>query len=151
MAVKKSRYWNAGGEALDIETAGYALMAQIILGRTGYAGPIVTYLTNKRRGGVGFSSSQVITILKLNLSLELACSSLTALSQTNFQIEDKGSTSDLKVTIFTIKSQIIEQHLVDSLNCLELARKKGFFLRFLSHFLVFLNIVRENQFRINDW
>ncbi|CAH3019175.1 unnamed protein product [Porites evermanni] len=56
--VKKSRYWNAGGEALDIETAGYALMAQIILGRTGYAGPIVTYLTNKRRGGVGFSSSQ---------------------------------------------------------------------------------------------
>ena len=59
MAVKKSRYWNAGGEALNIETAGYALMAQIILGRTGYAGPIVTYLTNKRRGGVGFSSSQV--------------------------------------------------------------------------------------------
>ena len=59
MAVKKSRYWNAGGEALNIETAGYALMAQIILGRTGYAGPIVTYLTNQRRGGVGFSSSQV--------------------------------------------------------------------------------------------
>ena len=90
-----------------------------------------------------------VTILKLNLSLKLACS-LTTLSQTNFQIEDKGSTSDLKVTIFTIKSQIIEQHLVDSLNCLELAQKKGFFVRFLSHFLVFLNIVRENQFRIND-
>ena len=79
MAVKKSRYWNAGGEALDIETAGYALMAQIILGRTGYAGPIVTYLTNKRRGGVGFSSSQVRNnsqiklILKVSL-LFLACS-----------------------------------------------------------------------------
>lgn len=91
-----------------------------------------------------------VTILKLNLSLKLGCSSLTALSQTNFQIEDKGSNSDPKVTIFTIKSQIIEQHLVGVLNCLELAQKKRFFVRFLSHFLVFLNIVRENQFRIND-
>ena len=70
MAVKKSRYWNAGGEALDIETAGYALMAQIILGRTGYAGPIVTYLTNKRRGGVGFSSSQVRNNSQIKLILK---------------------------------------------------------------------------------
>jgi len=91
-----------------------------------------------------------VTILKLNLSLKVACSTLTALSQTNFQIEDKGSTSDPKVTIFTIKSQIIEQHLIDLLNCLELAEKKGFSVRFLSYFLVFRNIVRENQFRIND-
>ena len=71
MAVKKSRYWNAGGEALDIETAGYALMAQIILGRTGYAGPIVTYLTNKRRGGVGFSSSQVCNNSQIKLILKV--------------------------------------------------------------------------------
>ena len=58
--MKKSRYWNTGrGNALDVETAGYALLTQISLGRTGYAGPIVTYLTNQRKGGVGFVSTQV--------------------------------------------------------------------------------------------
>lgn len=57
--AKKSRYWNAGGNALNVETAGYALLTQVILGRSGYAGPIVTYLTNQRQGGVGFVSTQV--------------------------------------------------------------------------------------------
>ena len=42
-----------------METAGYVLLTQVILGRTGYAGPIVTYLTNQRQGGVGFVSTQV--------------------------------------------------------------------------------------------
>ena len=59
ISVKKSRYWNAGGNALNVETAGYVLLTQVILGRTGYAGPIVTYLTNQRQGGVGFVSTQV--------------------------------------------------------------------------------------------
>lgn len=59
ISAKKSRYWNAGGNALNVETAGYALMTQVILGRTGYAGPIVTYLTNQRKGGAGFVSTQV--------------------------------------------------------------------------------------------
>ena len=57
--MKQSRYWNAGGNALNVETAGYALLTQIQLGRTGYAGPIVTYITNKRKGGFGFVSTQV--------------------------------------------------------------------------------------------
>ena len=42
-----------------METAGYVLLTQVILGRTGYAGPIVTYLTNQRQGGFGFVSTQV--------------------------------------------------------------------------------------------
>ena len=42
-----------------METAGYALLTQVILGRTSYGGPIVTYLTNQRQGGVGFVSTQV--------------------------------------------------------------------------------------------
>lgn len=58
-SAKKSRHWNAGGNALNVETAGYALLTQIQLGRTGYAGPIVTYLTNQRKGGIGFVSTQV--------------------------------------------------------------------------------------------
>ncbi|XP_027048067.1 ophiophagus venom factor-like [Pocillopora damicornis] len=56
--AKKSRYWNTGGNALDVETAGYALMTQVLLGRTAYAGPIVTYMTSQRQGGVGFVSTQ---------------------------------------------------------------------------------------------
>ena len=58
-SAKKSRHWIAGGNALNVETAGYALLTQIQLGRTGYAGPIVTYLTNQRKGGIGFVSTQV--------------------------------------------------------------------------------------------
>ena len=58
-SAKKTRYWNAGGNALNVETAGYALLAQLTLDRTGYSGPIVTYLTNERKGGVGFVSTQV--------------------------------------------------------------------------------------------
>ena len=59
ISVKKSRYWNAGGNALNVETAGYALVTQLVLGRKSYAGPIVKYLTNQRRGGAGFVSTQV--------------------------------------------------------------------------------------------
>ena len=44
---------------MDVETAGYALMTQVLLGRTAYAGPIVTYMTSQRQGGVGFVSTQV--------------------------------------------------------------------------------------------
>ena len=47
LSAKQTRYWNAGGNALNVETAGYALLAQLQLGRTGYAGPIVTYMTSK--------------------------------------------------------------------------------------------------------
>ena len=57
--VRKSRHWNAGDNALNVETAGYALLTQVILRNTGYAGPIVTYLTNQRNGGIGFVSTQV--------------------------------------------------------------------------------------------
>lgn len=57
--VKKTRHWNTGGNALNVETAGYALMTQVLLGRTVYAGPIVTYITGQRQGGVGFVSTQV--------------------------------------------------------------------------------------------
>ena len=61
-SAKKSRHWNAGGNALNVETAGYALLTQIQLGRTSYAGPIVYYLTNQRKGGIGFVSTQVFLI-----------------------------------------------------------------------------------------
>lgn len=59
ISVGKSRHWNAGENALNVETAGYALLTQVILKNIGYGGPIVTYLTNQRKGGVGFVSTQV--------------------------------------------------------------------------------------------
>ena len=64
--AKQSRYWNAGGNAINVETAGYALLAQLQLGRTGYAGPIVTYITSQRKGGAGFVSTQVVSVRILN-------------------------------------------------------------------------------------
>ncbi|KAK2565794.1 Complement C3 [Acropora cervicornis] len=39
---KETRHWNAGQNALNVETAGYAMMTQLLLHRTGYAGPIDT-------------------------------------------------------------------------------------------------------------
>ena len=62
ISARKSRHWNAGDNALNVETAGYALLTQVILRNTSYAGPIVTYLTNQRKGGVGFVSTQVCKI-----------------------------------------------------------------------------------------
>ncbi|KAL9988937.1 hypothetical protein ACROYT_G003433 [Oculina patagonica] len=67
--AKKSRYWNAGGNALNVETAGYALLTRMILGRTGYAGPIVTYLTSQRKGGIGFVSTQDTVVALQALAL----------------------------------------------------------------------------------
>ena len=66
LLAKQSRYWNAGGNAINVETAGYALLAQLQLGRTGYAGPIVTYITSQRKGGAGFVSTQVGNVRILN-------------------------------------------------------------------------------------
>ena len=66
LLAKQSRYWNAGGNAINVETAGYALLAQLQLGRTGYAGPIVTYITSQRKGGAGFVSTQVSNVRILN-------------------------------------------------------------------------------------
>lgn len=83
--AKKSRRWNAGNNALNVETAGYALLTQIILDRTGYAGSIVTYLTNQRKGGVGFVSTQDTVVALQALAL--------------YSEKTKGNDLDLRVKV----------------------------------------------------
>ena len=61
--AKKTRHWNAGGRALNIETAGYALLTQMVLGRQRYAGPIVSWLTEQRNTKGGFHSTQVCELI----------------------------------------------------------------------------------------
>ena len=58
---KNTRYWHdgQGGNAIDVETTSYALLTQMVLNRRGYAGAIVVWLTEQRRGGGGFVSTQV--------------------------------------------------------------------------------------------
>lgn len=56
--AKKTRHWNAGARALNIETAGYALLTQMAIGRQRYAGPIVSWLTEQRNTKGGFHSTQ---------------------------------------------------------------------------------------------
>ena len=57
-AAANTRYWNAGGTALNVETAGYALLTQLALGRVTYAGPIVVWITKQRNTRGGFISTQ---------------------------------------------------------------------------------------------
>ena len=56
---KSSRFWDAGNDALNVETTAYALLAQMAVGRLKLAGPIVTWLTNQRDPQGGFVSTQV--------------------------------------------------------------------------------------------
>lgn len=57
--MTSSRHWNAGGHALNIETAAYALLAQVKMNRLKYAGPIVIWLTEQKNSGGGFQSTTV--------------------------------------------------------------------------------------------
>ena len=56
---KNTRYWTDGGSASNVETTAYALLTQMLLNRVRYSGPIVVWLTEQRKGGGGFFSTQV--------------------------------------------------------------------------------------------
>ena len=56
---ESTRYWDAGNQALNVETTAYALLAQMAVGRLKLAGPIVTWLTSQRDPQGGFVSTQV--------------------------------------------------------------------------------------------
>lgn len=56
---ESTRYWDAGNQALNVETTAYALLAQMAVGRLKLAGPIVTWLTSQRDPQGGFASTQV--------------------------------------------------------------------------------------------
>lgn len=47
------------GKASNVETTGYALLAQVEMDRLEYAGPIVLWLTKQRSYGGGFVSTKV--------------------------------------------------------------------------------------------
>ncbi|EDO38193.1 predicted protein [Nematostella vectensis] len=53
-----TRYWETGKHALDVETAAYALLAQLHLGRIKLGGPVASWLTLQRNAQGGFSSTQ---------------------------------------------------------------------------------------------
>nr|BAJ05269.1 complement component C3 precursor [Diadumene lineata] len=80
-----SRHWNAGGHALNIETAAYALLAQMVMNRLKYGGPIVTWLTEQRNSGGGFKSTTD------------TCVALQALAK--YSEQTAGAKLDLKITI----------------------------------------------------
>ncbi|RMX42632.1 hypothetical protein pdam_00010273 [Pocillopora damicornis] len=103
--VKKTRHWNTGGNALNVETAGYALMTQVLLGRTVYAGPIVTYITGQRQGGVGFVSTQdtVVALQALALHSEKTTG---------------NNNLDLRVKVETEKGDVKEFHHINPENAL---------------------------------
>ncbi|PFX26602.1 cobra venom factor-like [Stylophora pistillata] len=102
--VKKTRHWNSGGNALDVETAGYGLMTQLLLGRTSSAGPIVTYITSQRQGGVGFVSTQDTVVALQALAL--------------YSEKTTGNMLDLKVEVKTENGEVRESHRINSENAL---------------------------------
>lgn len=82
---KNTRHWNVGGDALNVETAGYALLAQLYLGRLKHGGPIVKWLTEQRNSGGGFISTQD------------TCVALQALAK--YSEKTAGANLDLSVSI----------------------------------------------------
>lgn len=86
---ESTRYWDAGNQALNVETTAYALLAQMAVGRLKLAGPIVTWLTSQRDPQGGFASTQD------------TCVALQALSQ--YSEKTAGASLDLRVSISSEK------------------------------------------------
>ena len=64
--ASKTRHWlPANLKGSKIETTGYALLAQLALGRLHYAGPIVTWLTAMQNAQGAFQSTHVSSSVSL--------------------------------------------------------------------------------------
>nr|BAH22725.1 complement component C3 precursor [Nematostella vectensis] len=85
-----TRYWETGKHALDVETAAYALLAQLHLGRIKLGGPVASWLTLQRNAQGGFSSTQD------------TCVALQALAK--YSEKTAGGFMNLQVSITSDKS-----------------------------------------------
>jgi CD109 antigen len=87
-----TRHWKVGGAALNVETAGYALLSQLHLGRLKHGGPIVKWLTEQRNAEGGFVSTQD------------TCVALQALAK--YSEKTAGANLDLRVSLTPEKDAI---------------------------------------------
>ena len=74
LQTKPPLFYKVPTRALAVETAGYALLAQLTLGDLDYSGAIVTWLVAQRTNHGAFVSTQVRTqscVLSENSSKEL--------------------------------------------------------------------------------
>ncbi|XP_078346612.1 venom factor-like [Oculina patagonica] len=108
---ESTRYWNAGNDALNVETTAYALLAQMAVGRLKLAGPIVTWLTNQRDPQGGFISTQD------------TCVALQALSK--YSEKTAGAKLDLRVAVSSEKdANWKRKYHVDAENALYLRQEE---------------------------
>ncbi|XP_031570486.1 A.superbus venom factor 1-like [Actinia tenebrosa] len=89
---QNTRHWDIGGPALNVETAGYALLSQLHLGRLKHGGPIVKWLTEQRNAEGGFVSTQD------------TCVALQALAK--YSEKTAGAQLDLRVSVTPEKDAI---------------------------------------------
>ncbi|CAB4009200.1 complement C3-like, partial [Paramuricea clavata] len=109
-AGKNTRYWHdgQGGNAIDVETTSYALLTQMALQRRGYAGPIVVWLTEQRKGGGGFISTQDTCVALQALA---AYSEATGGDQLNLRIEITTDREYKKTLMINQKNALVQQQL----------------------------------------
>ena len=115
-AGKNTRYWDdaQGGNAIDVETTSYALLTQMALQRRGYAGPIVVWLTEQRKGGGGFVSTQDTCVALQALA---AYSEATGGDQLNLRITvTTDRDSDYRKTLVINQNNALVQQQLDISN-----------------------------------
>ncbi|XP_028394711.1 complement C3-like [Dendronephthya gigantea] len=107
---KNTRYWHdgQGGNAIDVETTSYALLTQMVLKRRGYAGPIVVWLTEQRKGGGGFISTQDTCVALQALA---AYSEETGGDQMNLRIEITTDREYKKTLTINQNNALVQQQL----------------------------------------
>nr|BAH22724.1 complement component C3 precursor [Nematostella vectensis] len=108
--IKSTRHWNAGGHALNIETASYALLAQMALNKLKYAGPIVVWLTEQKNSGGGFKST---TDTCVALQALAKYSEQTAGSQLDLTVSLRSEIGGLNRKITINKKNALLQQKID--------------------------------------
>ncbi|XP_046864625.1 complement C3-like [Xenia sp. Carnegie-2017] len=107
---KNTRHWDdaQGGNAIAVETTSYALLTQLALKRRGYAGPIVVWLTEQRRGGGGFVSTQDTCVALQALA---GYSEASGGDQLNMQIEITTDRNFKNTLMINQRNALVQQRL----------------------------------------
>ncbi|XP_009941067.2 complement C4-A [Opisthocomus hoazin] len=109
-AAKQQRYWGNGNDAISVETTAYALLQTLLLKDVEYAGPIATWLTERRNYGGGYFSTQDTVVALEALSAYSIQTLNTASTNLTVRLGIPGRQKDYSITL-TDTDEVIQKQL----------------------------------------
>ncbi|PFX30398.1 Complement C3 [Stylophora pistillata] len=108
---KSTRFWDAGNQALNVETTAYALLAQMAVGRLKLAGPIVAWLTTQRDPQGGFVSTQITHLLRGEMFIDSLGSGV---GQLQIEVRHNVPSPKNETCSFSLKIEVREEFRKDN-------------------------------------